>query len=111
MSTSILNDVKHSVGLLPEDTSFDTDILMYINGAIGTLTQLGVGPVFGYTVTGPENVWSELYTDPRLNGAMSFIFLKVDQLFKPERPGPVIAAIDRQLEEMSFRLMVAAGTG
>ena len=29
--SSILNDVKHALGLLPDDTAFDSDVIMHAN--------------------------------------------------------------------------------
>lgn len=111
MTTSILNDVKHTLGLLPEDTSFDQDIIMHINSTFGTLTQLGVGSAVGFQITGPENTWSEFFTDPRLNAVKSYIFLCVKMLFDPPESGFVFTANERQKQEMEFRLNVVADYG
>lgn len=111
MTSSILNDVKHSLGLLPEDTSFDNDIIMHINSTFGTLTQLGVGPIIGYQITSDANMWNEVSTDPRLNAAKSYIYLCVKMLFDGDQPGPYISAMQRQKEEMEFRLNVVADYG
>lgn len=111
MSTSILNDVKHALGLMPEDTSFDSDIIMHINSTFGTLTQLGVGPTIGFQIDDATNVWEEFFTDPRLNAAKSYIFLCVKMLFDPPDSGFVFSAMERQKEEMEFRLNVVADYG
>lgn len=111
MSTSILNDVKHTLGLLPEDKSFDADVMMHINSTFGTLTQLGVGPLIGYQITSDANQWTEVFTDPRLNAVKSYIFLCVKMLFDGDQPGPYISAMERQKQEMEFRLNVVADYG
>ncbi len=111
MATSILNDVKHTLGLLPEDTSFDSDIIMHINSTFGTLTQLGVGPKVGYQITSADNVWEEFTTDPRLNAVKSYIFLCVKMLFDPPDTGFVFASMERQKQEMEYRLNVVADYG
>lgn len=41
---SILDSVKSYCGILPDDKSFDTDILMSINAIMVVLNQFGVGP-------------------------------------------------------------------
>lgn len=104
MSTSILNDVKHNLGLLEGDTAFDTDVMMHINTAISNLTQLGVGPVEGYEISGAENKWDEFVDDKRLNSVKSYIFLKVTLMFNPPGTGFVLASYERQIQEMEFRI-------
>lgn len=111
MSTSILNDVKHALGLHPEDTAFDSDIVMHINGTFGTLTQLGVGPLIGFQITGHENTWNEFFTDPRLNAVKSYVFLCVKMMFDPPDTGFVFTAQERQKAEMEYRLNVVADYG
>lgn len=111
MTTSILDDVKHTLGLLPEDTSFDSDIIMHINSTFGTLTQLGVGPEIGYMITDSAQTWSEFFTDPRLNAVKSYVFLCVKMLFDPPDTGFVFSSMERQKEEMEFRLNVVADYG
>lgn len=111
MTTSILNDVKHTLGILPEDTAFDNDVIMHINSSFSTLTQLGVGPIVGYQITDASNTWAEVFTDPRLNAAKSYIYLCVKLLFNPPELGFVITSMERQKEEMEFRLNVVADYG
>lgn len=118
MSTSILNDVKHALGIMPENTAFDSDIIMFINGVFGTLTQLGVGPPqpalgpqIGYEITGAGNVWSEFFTDPRLNAVKSYIFVCATLVFNPPDSGFVTESMHRQKQEMEFRLNVVADYG
>lgn len=110
-SSSILNDVKHTLGLLPEDTAFDSDIMMHINSTFGTLTQLGVGSVLGFQITGPENEWVEFFTDPRLNAVKSYIFLCVSMLHSPPDTGFVLNSMERQKDALEFRLNVVADYG
>lgn len=111
MSTSILNDVKHQLGLLPADTSFDDDIKIAINSAIAILTQLGVGPIEGYEITGPEQLWDEFVDDKRLNAVKSYIFLKVKLVFDPPGTGFVLASMERQIQELEYRINVVADYG
>ena len=109
--SSILNDVKHMLGYMPEDTAFDSDIIAFINTTFGTLTQLGVGNAIGYQITGPENQWEEFYTDPRLNAVKSYIFLCSKLAFDPPGTGFVVQSMERQKQELEFRLNVVADYG
>jgi len=109
--TSILDDVKHSLGLLPADTAFDSDVIMHTNTAISALTQLGVGPTTGFRITGNTEQWSQFADDPRLSAVQSYIFLRVKLLFDPPGTGFVVAAYERQLEELAFRINVVVDYG
>jgi hypothetical protein len=111
MSTSILNDVKHNLGLLAEDTSFDTDIVIFINSAISNLTQLGVGPIEGYEISDANNQWTEFVDDKRLNSVKSYIFLKVKLMFDPPGTGFVLGSIENQIRELEYRINVVADYG
>lgn len=109
--SSILDDIKHMLGITPEETAFDVDIINFINGAFGTLTQLGVGLVVGYQITGKDNQWEEFYTDPRLNAVRTYVFLRTKIAFDPPTTGFTQAAMDRQIQELEFRLNVVADYG
>ena len=109
--SSILDDIKHMLGITPEETAFDTDIINYINGAFATLTQLGVGPLVGFQITSRLNDWSEFYTDPRLNSVSTFIFLHTKLSFDPPSTGFATEAMERQIRELEYRLNVVADYG
>lgn len=111
MSSSILNDVKHTLGLLPEQTAFDLDIMLHTNSVLATLTQLGVGPVEGYMIEGPNNEWDEFISDPRLNAVKSYIFLKVKLMFDPPGTGFVVTSMERQITELEYRINVVVDYG
>ena len=109
--SSILNDVKHMLGHTEDDHAFDSDIIIFINGVFGTLTQLGVGPAIGYQITSANNEWSEFTTDARLNAVKSYIFLVTKMQFNPPDTGFVLNAMNEQKKEMEFRLNVVADYG
>lgn len=104
--SSILNDVKHQLGLLPEMTDFDTTIVIHINTVLAILTQLGVGPTTGVMITGATEGWDILYDDPRLNTVQSYVYLKVRNYFDPPKVGGLIASMDRQIAELEYRMNV-----
>lgn len=109
--SSILNDVKHLLGLLPEDTSFDTDILIHINSAFGTLNQLGVGPQEGYEITSADEEWGQFFDSVRLNSVKSYVYLKVKLVFDPPNTGFAVQAIKEQIQELEWRLNVVVDYG
>jgi hypothetical protein len=103
---SILNDVKHQLGLLPENTDFDQTIVIHINTTFSILTQLGVGPTTGFQITGADEEWDAFYDDPRLNTIQSYVYLKVRNYFDPPKIGGLIASMDRQIQELEYRMNV-----
>lgn len=109
--TSILDDIKGMLGITPDETAFDGDIIAHINAAFGTLNQLGVGLTVGYQITGKENQWAEFYTDPRLSGVKTFVFLSTKLFFDPPSTGFATTSMERQIQELSYRLNVVADYG
>lgn len=109
--SSILNDIKHQLGLLPSDNAFDIDIVININSALANLTQLGVGPVQGFEITGDEEQWEEFTGgDARLNAVKSYVYLKTRLVFDPPQPS-AISSFERQLQEMEYRINVVVDYG
>lgn len=107
--SSILDDVKLALGLLPQDESFDPTIIMHINSVFSMLYDAtGVGGPGGFAITGKDNTWAELYEDDRLNSIKSYVFVRVKILFDPHIVGVVMAAHERQFQEMEFRIMAEA---
>ncbi len=107
---SIMQSVKKLLGVMPEYTVFDTDILIHINTVFSILTQLGVGPSEGFSITGEETIWKDFLPneDPRLEAVKSYMYLKVRLLFDPPLSSAVKESIDRQISELEWRLNVAA---
>lgn len=106
--SSILDDVKHMLGLLPAETAFDSDITIHINSVLSTLNQLGVGPSDGFMIADNTAQWSEFATDNFLNPVKSYMFLRVKLLFDPPQTGFTVASMDRQILELEYRLFVSA---
>jgi hypothetical protein len=107
MSDSILNSTKKVLGLAEDYTEFDIDILMHINSALSTLTQLGVGPILGFNIEDAAATWTEfLGGDPRYNSAKSYVYLRVRRLFDPPQTSFHLTALNEQIQELEWRLNV-----
>lgn len=113
MKDSILEDVKKRLGLDEEYTPFDRDIVMDINAAMLTLRQLGVGPAKGFSVSGSEETWSQFLGEQfaDLEAVKTYIALKVRLSFDPPATSFVIDSIQRQLEELEWRLNMQVEEG
>lgn len=105
MTDSILDSVKKVLGLDAAYTAFDPDLVMHINSAISTLTQLGIGPDTGFSITGKDETWATfLGTDARLNSVKSCLYLRVRMLFDPPNTSYMIEAMNNQIREFEWRL-------
>jgi hypothetical protein len=109
MADSILESTKKALGLVPEYKVFDSDIVMHINTALGTLCQLGVGPSEGFMIEDDSATWDTfLGTDLRLNQAKSYVYLRARLLFDPPGTSFVLDAMKQQIQELEWRLNVQA---
>ena len=104
---SILTSIKKLLGITEEYEHFDTDIIIHINSAFATLTQLGVGPSDGYSIENKDDYWSDFIKDSRrLEAVKSYVYLKVKILFDPPASSVVMESINRQINELEWRLNV-----
>lgn len=107
METSILNSTKKVLGIAPDYTAFDLDVITHINSALSTLTQLGVGPVGGFSIEDESAVWGDFIgMDAQFNSVKSYVFLRVRMLFDPPGTSYLISAFEKQIGELEWRLNV-----
>ncbi len=107
MTGSVLNDIKKILGLAPDYTEFDVDVILHINTVFTTLNSLGIGPTDGFMIEDNTATWDAFIgTDLNLNSVKSYIYLRVKLLFDPPTSGFVIDAMNKQLEELAWRLNV-----
>lgn len=105
MSDSILTTVKQVLGITEDYEVFDTDIILHINTAFGTLNQLGIGPDEGFQILDKSAEWSEfLDTEIRYNPVKSYIYLRVRLLFDPPSAAYVLTSFEKQLDELTWRI-------
>lgn len=107
MEESILKTIKQLIGCPDDFEQFDLDLMIHINLAFATLTNLGVGPKEGYRITGVDNVWSEFETDDqKLSLVKDYVYIKTRLLFDPPATGSLMDSLKEQLKEMEFRLYI-----
>lgn len=111
MENSILVSIKKLLGLSAEYTPFDPDVIMHINSAFSTLTQLGVGPKEGFSIVDETNTWDQFISDedPRYNSIRSYIFLKVKLLFDLQTmSAAALQSYEKMASEYEWRLNATA---
>jgi hypothetical protein len=102
---SILNSTKQILGLPLDYTPFDQQVIPLVNSALGTLAQLGVGPVGGTMIEDAEANWDLLaLPSDQLSMAKVYVFLKVKFLFDPPPTGFLVQAMKEQIAEHEWRL-------
>lgn len=103
---SILDSVKQAIGgIAPEDTSFDKDLIIFTNGALMVMTQLGVGPATGYSITSSDNKWIEFIGDRKdLEAVKTDVCLRVRLIFDPPANSFLVKAIEDQIKECDWRI-------
>lgn len=107
METSILTGTKKILGIAADYTVFDHDIITHINSAFSTLTQLGVGPAEGFMIEDESTEWEEFIEDDmQYSSVKSYVYLKVRQLFDPPTTSYLIGAVEKQIQELEWRLNV-----
>lgn len=109
MTDSILDTIKNMLGLDSEYDAFDVELINYINSAFFVLSQLGIGPSEGFFISGQSEIWSD-YVDSKSNlkAIQTFIKLKVQLLFDPPSNSFVVDAINKQMDELIWRLCLEA---
>lgn len=108
-TSSILASIKKMLGLEDDYTPFDMDIIVHINSALMTLHQLGVGPDKGFQIEGYNETWDDLEISLEMTGAVkNYIYLSVKVLFDPPTNSFVMDAMQKQIEQLGWRLNVQA---
>lgn len=111
-ATSILTTTKKLCGIEETDTSFDDDIIVFINGVLFTLNQVGVGPAEGFSISDKNAKWTDLVGERKdLDGVKTYIYLKTRLMFDPPQSSFLVDAIKDQIKEFEWRLNIQAEGG
>jgi hypothetical protein len=112
MEDSILFSVKKYLGIADEDNGFDLDIIMSINSVFGILTQLGVGPKEGYSISDASATWSDYLQDNKLlEMVKTYMYLKVRMVFDTPTSGSMNSAHEQLIAELEWRINVMVDPG
>ena len=106
---SILASIKKLLNIDVEDTSFDIDIVMLINGEFMILQQLGIGPEEGFSIQDDTTCWTDYVDDAKLiDTVKTFVYMRVRMIFDPPASSVVADAINNRISELEWRLNVWA---
>ncbi len=110
---SVFADVKKVVGVPEEDDSFDKDLEIYINAALANLAQVGGILYMGTHIAPHDQVDWQSLTWPLADKSnlvqqiQAYTCLYVRLLFDPPATSFVINAMEKQLDEMIWRIREA----
>ncbi len=106
---SILTSIKKLLGIAEEYTHFDADLIIHINSVFSILTQIGVGPLEGFSIKDESSVWGDFVPEKsKWELIKSYTYMKVKLLFDPPLNSAVIESINRIISELEWRIQVAA---
>lgn len=105
MSESILTSVKKNLGIIEDDTSFDSDIILDINGIFPVLFQIGIGPE-GFQIEDKEATWEDYLGEEisKISLVKPYMYLQVKMIFDPPSSASVISAYENRIAEYTWRL-------
>ena len=107
--SSILEDVRHAIISFDDDLSFDRDLILYINGTLMVLNQIGVGPELPFQITGTQETWADfLGLDAGLLPLVKpYVIHKVQNQFDTPTSTTRNEALQNLIAEDEWRLSVA----
>lgn len=108
MTDSILDTIKHMLGIEPGYTHFDVDIIAHINTAINILSQVTSLKKEGFYIEGPKETWEDYLGDDAVHAQMikTCIYNRVRLLFDPPLNSSVIELMKNNLNELEWRLKI-----
>ena len=105
---SILTSIKKMLGINEEYEHFDADIIIHINSVFSILTQLGVGPTDGFTISDKTATWSQFVGDNNtIELVKTYTYLKVKLIFDPPLSSAVLESMKQMISELEWRLNVS----
>lgn len=105
MATSILTSTKQIIGLASDYTVYDNDVIMHINAALSTASQLGIGPSGGFFIEDSTTTWEDLnLPEDQLAMLRIYVFLRTRYAFDPPQTGYLVEALAQQIKEYEWRL-------
>lgn len=107
MNDSILESIKKLIGFPESYTHFDQDLIIAINSAFFSLSQLGLSVFDSFKIVDSTDTWSNCISNiANLDAIKSFVYLKVKLLFDPPNNSSLIENIEKQIAELEWRILV-----
>lgn len=109
---SILESIKKLLGIDTSYDVFDADLIIHINSVLSALTQIGVGPKKGFSISDSSSEWSEFIDDEsQLELVKSYVYIRTKLLFDPPMSSAVMESYKRIADEYEWRISVIVNPG
>lgn len=107
MNDSILDSIKKLIGFPESYTYFDQDLIIAINSAFFSLSQLGLSVFDSFKIIDNTSLWSDCISNvSNLDAIINFVYLKVKLTFDPPNNSSLIDNINKQIAELEWRILV-----
>ena len=108
MQESILETIRGMIGpsVSGTYTAFDNELIIHINSVLMILYQAGIGQK-GFQIRGTTETWYDFLGETSdLEAVKSYVYLRVKLLFDPPTSSFVLDSMQKQSDEMLWRLNV-----
>lgn len=107
---SILTSIKKLIGITEDYKHFDTDIIIHINTIFMYLSQIGIGPSDGFSISDETTTWEDFLPSDNKNfeAVKTYIYLKTRLIFDPPQSSSTMEAMKQTISELEWRLNVEA---
>lgn len=107
---SILKSVKKQIGIDPDNTVFDVDVIMAINTVFVILNRVGVGPSKGFSIRDEFAVWTDFLPEEDYNfeAVKTYVASKARFIFDPPTSSVLMQALKDLIAELEWTLHINA---
>lgn len=112
MNESILQSIKGMMGLQSNYTAFDNELVGHINSAIMVAHQLGIGKD-DFQINGPDETFADWLGErpEQFVAVRHYIYLRTKMSFDPPANSFIVSSMEKQIDELTWRLNVQAEAG
>lgn len=110
-TTKILDSVKESLLIVSDYHVYDPQLMDLINSVFSTLHQLGYNYVDGVEITTGDETWDQIIPNKRFNFVKQFVKNSVRLMFDPPTSSFAVDKLNKDTEELKWRINVEVETG
>lgn len=101
---TILNDIKILLNIGKDVEVFDAELILHINSVLSVFGQLW--NTNGITKIDKASKWEDYFKERQFEAVKELLFLKVKLIFDPPQTSFGIAAYEKQIADLEYRLIV-----
>lgn len=108
MNETVLGTVKQVLGLTPEQTEFDAELITHINSVLFDLNFIGVGEWRAdFGIASATSTWGDILAKDIPAAAKQYVALKVKKAFDPPTSTMVNESLNNLIQTLEWRLEAA----